>query len=127
MFLKSEIDEEVHEILNKEAEKKFKMAQKLTKEKYDTLKHQSFSLLIKINSPEIVIGLKNSDKAMIFLPGKLSIDNYVDKDNAAKVRRYNVYLQKTSLKYSRNWHFASNDWLGMLRKDQTGLVSKGRD
>lgn len=126
MFSENEIDSEINEILNKEAEKKLKQAQRLTKEKYNRLKNKKFNLLININSPEIIIGLKNSKNAVIFLPGKLTINNYVDPKEAEKIRRFSIDLQKTSLKFSRDKKFARDDWLEFLQNPEVNIDSGGK-
>lgn len=126
MFSENEIDSEINEILNKEAEKKLKQAQRLTKEKYNRLKNKKFNLLININSPEIIIGLKNSKNAVIFLPGKLTINNYVDPKEAEKIRRFSIDLQKTSLKFSRDKKFARDDWLEFLQNPEVNIDSVGK-
>ena len=126
MFSENEIDSEINEILNKEAEIKLKQAQRLTKEKYNRLKNKKLNLLININSPEIIIGLKNSKNAVIFLPGKLTINNYVDPKEAEKIRRFSIDLQKTSLKFSRDKKFARDDWLEFLQNPEVNIDSGGK-
>lgn len=129
MIEMEELNEEVNEILKKDAEKGLKKAQELTIEKYNKLKNQRFKLLIHINSPEIVIGLKNSSKAVIFLPGKLTINNHLENEDPEKIRRYNIFLQNTCLKFSRSAKIANSDWIGILdlkdiNGDSQGIFNK---
>lgn len=125
MFKLDQLNEEINDILKKDTELGLKMAQKLTKESYDKLKAQQFKLEVHINSPEVVIGLRNSRRALVFLPGQLTVNNFLGKEDPNRLRRYNINLQKTSLMFSRNKRFVHSDWLDILRLEPAEVDCNG--